>query len=231
MKRKVINFTNPMIFHRSKLFFFLILFPWLFINSCTVVTDAEQKLERLQSSVNAVETRVQYNLEYIETVRAIAMEVDQSGIGQTAQAVLTQLSDSGLIKTAQFVVSSEGPDLLKTVQNFVSEPMMKVQGTAEAITTRIPVFSDIPILSAEKEHFSSNGTVMSFSTRKGILEVVEFYESEMPEFGWVQLDPISTVKPDRALLHFSKSEHLAILSINYNKNSATTIVQISVQER
>jgi len=188
-------------------------------------------MERLQSSVNTVETRVQYSLEYIETVRAIATEVDQSGIGQTAQAVLTQLSDSRLIKTAQFVVSSEGPDLLETVQNFVSEPMMKVPGTAKTITTRIPVFSDVPILGAEKEQFSSNGTVMSFSTSKGILEVVEFYESEMPEFDWVRLDPISTVKPDRALLHFSKSERLAILSINYNKNSATTIVQISVQER
>ena len=71
---------------------------------------------------------------------------------------------------------------------------------------------------------------MAFSTNEGFGEMIEFYEKEMPEYGWLRLDKISRIGSNRALIHFRKGERLAIISIYNKKDSSKTMVQISVQD-
>jgi hypothetical protein len=220
-----------MAFHRSKYFSLFILFSCFFLNSCALPTNAQKRLERLGPTINAVEMKVQGGLEIIETGQVFAAKVNQYGVGQTAQAAVLNLSDSGMVKTVQFVATSNGPDLLETVAHFTSDKIPLIQATAEAVATKNPDSSDIPIPSGRKEEFDLDGMATAFSTNSEIGEVIAFYEKEMPLNGWKRLDSISRVGSNRALIHFRKGERLAIVSININKESSKTFVQISVQDK
>lgn len=219
-----------MTFHRSKNFSFYFLFFCLSLYSCALPANAEKRLERFRSTANAFERKVQEGLEIIETGQAIATKVDQYGVDQTAQAAASKLSDSGLIKTVQFVTTSKGPDLFETVVSFVSDKIPLVETTPEAVETKIPYSTDIPIPRGRNEELDSAGMVTAFSTNFEFEEIIEFYEKEMPEYGWKRLDSISRIDSNRALIHFRKGERLAIVSIFNNKESSKTIVQISVQD-
>jgi len=214
---------------RGKKFLIYFLVLCLFISSCTSMADAGQEIEVLQSTVNAVEIKLQNGLDIIGTGKAIATQVDQSGVVQTAQAVASNISDSGLISTAQFLATSWQPDLFETAVKFSYEQVPKIQTTLEAVGTKVPNSSDIPIYNSEKVEFYSDGLEMSFSTNTGIEDVVEFYENEMPNYGWEQLESITRVNINRALLHFRKGERLTVISMN--RDTLKTFVQISVQDR
>ena len=90
------------------------------------MADAGQEIEVLQSTVNAVEIKLQNGLDIIGTGKAIATQVDQSGVVQTAQAVASNISDSGLISTAQFLATSWQPDLFETAVKFSYEQVVEV---------------------------------------------------------------------------------------------------------
>lgn len=95
----------------------------------------------------------------------------------------------------------------------------------QQMITEMPDFtgdkpSDVPIIEGGEELMSSKGLI-TFTTDKGIGEVVNFYESQMPANGWMKTS--GNVKPDTAELIYQKETRKATISIDEIPFIGTTV--------
>jgi len=208
----------------------LLVSMFILLSACDVVTDLENKVEGLQTTANAVETSFQQGSDLIETGQAVIANVEGSGIGQTALALATEFQVSGMLETAQSGAAEKGPELLQTVQYFASEQAPKLIGTAQAITTRYPSPSDLPVMEGEISGFQSSPDNVSYRIDAKMQDVVEFYKNEMPNSGWSPIISASLINENGALIHYEKRDRKAVLAINIDPDTNNTIVQITIQD-
>jgi len=201
------------------------------LQACESLYEVEEKIERLQGTVVAVETSLEKGLELIETGQAITTKVEGNSLVQTAQAALDKVEESGLLETAQAIATQQGSALLQTVQNFATEQVPVLQETAKAVATRLPTQADIPVMKGEKTNYqasSQNG--VSYTLNVEYPSVLDFYEREMPAFGWERIDAASVVNKNGAVIHYQKLGRNAVVSISADPSTDYTNVQITIQD-
>jgi ABC-type Na+ efflux pump permease subunit len=200
------------------------------LQACESVSEVEEKIERLQGTVVAVETSLEKGLELIETGQAIVTKVEGNSLVQTAQAVSDKLKESGLLETAQAIATKEGPALLQTVQNFATEQVPGLQETAKAVATRLPTQADIPVMKGEKTNYQASPKGVAYTINVEYRSVLDFYKQEMPAFGWERIDAASIVNKNGAIIHYKKLDRNAVVSISADPSTDYTIVQITIQD-
>jgi len=200
------------------------------INACQVLANFENEAQEFQATANAAETRLRRGLEILETGQAIVDNVEGSGIGQTAVALATGFQESGILETAQSVATEKGPELLQTAQYFATEQVPLLKGTVQAIVTRYPSPSDLPVMEGEKSDFQSSSDNLSYRIDAKVQDVVEFYKNEMPNSGWDPIISASVINENGALIHYEKHDRRAVLAINIDPDTNNTIVQITIQD-
>ncbi len=200
------------------------------LQACESVTKVEEKIERLQGTVIAVETSLEKGLELIETGQAFAIKVEGNSLVQTAQAVSDKLIESSLLETAQAIATQQGPALLLTVQNFATEQVPGLQETVKAVATRLPTQADIPVMKGEKTNYQASPKGVTYTINVEYHPVLDFYEQEMPAYGWERIDAVSVVTKNGAVIHYKKLGRNAVVSISADPPTDYTIVQISIQD-
>ena len=200
------------------------------LQACESVTEVEEKIERLQGTIIAVETSLEKGLELIETGQAIVTMVEGNSLVQTAQAVSDKVKESGLLETAQAIATQQGPPLLQTVQNFATVQVPSLQETAKAVATRLPTQADIPVMKGEKINYQASPKGVVYSINVEYSSVLDFYEREMPVFGWERIDTASIVNKNGAVIHFKKLDRNAVVSISADPSTNYTNVQITIQD-
>jgi len=200
------------------------------LQACESVTEVEEKIERLQGTIIAVETSLEKGLELIETGQAFAIKVEGNRLVQTAQAISDKLKESSLLETAQAIATQQGPALLLTVQNFATEQVPRLQETAKAVATRLPTQADIPVMKGEKTNYQASPKGVAYTINVEYRPVFDFYEREMPAYGWERIDSASVVTKNGAVIHYKKIGRNAVVSISAVPSTGYTIVQITIQD-
>jgi len=107
-----------------------------------------------------------------------------------------------------------------------------IQATIEAVQEGFDLGEappDIPIVDGETENFFASEAFISYTTPMDFDDVMTFYQEEMPNNNWEPNDDGSLNMAGTALLQFSKSDRIAIVTITENQEDETTTVLITLQ--
>lgn len=183
------------------------------------------------------------------TVVAVASQAQE--VITQAQGIATQLGDSNVIGTARAITTEKGPALIATGEALstqaAEEGYMK---TAEAIVTRgsselLPTFhalatqfsssapppDDIPIIPGQVDNLFSSESAVSYYANSELPEVVDFYQTTMPDQNWVDVTNSSMITESAAVLKFFKPEKVATITLTPNLISKQTIVLITIRSQ
>jgi hypothetical protein len=89
--------------------------------------------------------------------------------------------------------------------------------------------SDIPVVEDPIENLFGSANVVSYLTPFDFDSVLAFYQTEMPNHGWLPKDN-SVITDDAALLYFEKSDRKATVTLSYTPIDDKTAVMILIQE-
>lgn len=202
--------------------------------ACNLVSGIGDRVSDVQGTAQFVATDIQAGREVFATGRAIATQVLGSELVQTAQALATR-EGPGLLATAQAFATEEGPELQETIQAFATQEGPGLEGTARALATQLAVNGqapdDIPTIPGEKENFFASEQLISYLTPLGFQEAVDFYEQQMPVYGWMKVDATSFTIGDTAVLNYEKSDRAAAITITANPGTSQAFVIISILNR
>lgn len=215
---------------RSEGLIVLLIFVQLILPACSLVTDFDENVEEIRATANALETSLQNSIQLMETGQAMLTNIEGSSAGQTAQAVATGFKESGYVETAKSLAEEKGPQMLQTAEFFTTEQIPKLLITAQIIATRIPGSSNLPVMQGKKSNYSESPTAVSYRIEISCADVVEFYEKEMTKSGWSLIASDSVKNQDGAIFHYEKFKQRAVLTINFDTDTGTTIVNIIIQD-
>ena len=183
------------------------------------------------------------------TAGAIATQAQ--GIITQAKGIATQLSDSNVAGTARAIATEKGPELkatgeslatfaaeegyAKTAEALVTSGSSELLPTLQAVATQYlssaPPPDDIPIIPGEVDNLLSNKSVVSYSVDVDLVEVIDFYQSAMPEKDWIDVSNSSQITEQAAVLRFFKPEKVATITLTSNVVSNQTIVLIAMRSQ
>ena len=202
---------------------------------CGLFTNAAEQISGVKETVGSVATDVQTGRDILGTAKAIVTDVGGSGLIETAQALATGVGDSGFLSTAQAFATQQGPELQATLQAFATEQGPGLLETAQAMgTSAAPLLgaapADIPIVQGEVESLVSTSLVVSYGTPLDSAQVVDFYNAEMLNNGWIKVneEPLGDAL---TVMNFEKQDRLASITITGGSLTGKTMVVIAIQPR
>ena len=184
------------------------------------------------------------------TAGAIATQAQ--GIITQAQGIATQIGDSKVIETAQAIATQQGPayiatgqalatraadeGYLQTAEALITQGSSELLPTFQAVATqylfRGPPPDDIPIISdGELTNLLTNQSTISYYVTVDLPQVVDFYQTTMPEHDWVDVTDSNLIKTDAAVLKFFKPEQVATITLTANPISQQTVVLIFIRSQ
>ena len=151
-----------------------------------------------------------------ETVQAIATQQ-----GPAYQALATKAADEGYLQTAEALITQGSSELLPTFQAVATQYLF-----------RGPPPDDIPIISdGELTNLLTNQSTISYYVTVDLPQVVDFYQTTMPEHDWVDVTDSNLIKTDAAVLKFFKPEQVATITLTANPISQQTVVLIFIRSQ
>ncbi|MFC1923188.1 hypothetical protein ACFLY4_07860 [Chloroflexota bacterium] len=155
-----------------------------------------------------------------ETVQAIATQQGPAYIA-TGQALATKAADEGYLQTAEALITQGSSELLPTFQAVATQYLF-----------RGPPPDDIPIISdGELTNLLTNQSTISYYVTVDLPQVVNFYQTTMPEHDWVDVTDSNLIKTDAAVLKFFKPEQVATITLTANPISQQTVVLIFIRSQ
>ena len=155
-----------------------------------------------------------------ETVQAIATQQGPAYIA-TGQALATKAADEGYLQTAEALITQGSSELLPTFQAVATQYLF-----------RGPPPDDIPIISdGELTNLLTNQSTISYYVTVDLTQVVDFYQTTMPEHDWVDVTDSNLIKTDAAVLKFFKPEQVATITLTANPISQQTVVLIFIRSQ
>ena len=155
-----------------------------------------------------------------ETVQAIATQQGPAYI-TTGQALATKAADEGYLQTAKALITQGSSELLPTFQAVATQYLF-----------RGPPPDDIPIISdGELTNLLTNQSTISYYVTVDLPQVVDFYQTTMPEHDWVDVTDSNLIKTDAAVLKFFKPEQVATITLTANPISQQTVVLIFIRSQ
>lgn len=156
----------------------------------------------------------------VGTARAIATEQGPAFIA-TGEALATQAAEEGYFKTAEALVTQGSSELL---------PTLKAVATQFLSSAAPP--DDIPIINTgEVANLLSNQSAVSYYVDVDLPHVVDFYQTTMPTFDWVDVSNQGAIREEAAILKFFKPDRVATITLTTNPISKETIVLIAIRNQ
>jgi hypothetical protein len=217
--------------------------------ACSLFSGISKQVTDVKETAQSVATGVQEGQHLITTAKALATEVGGSGLLKTAQSAATEVGQSGIVETAKAVATEQGPEILGTIEAVATdqgpgllETMKAVvtdQGpglleTGQAFATQFAsgeAPADIPLVEGDREDFTANDSLVSYSTSLQFADVVGFYKTQMPENGWTIDEQSSVETGSSAILNYSKADRTALVIINADPANNKTLVAITIQAK
>jgi len=180
------------------------------------------------------------------TAGAIATQAQ--GIITQAEGIATQIVDSKAFETLQAIATQQGPayqalatkaadeGYLQTAEALITQGSSELLPTFQAVATqylfRGPPPDDIPIISdGELTNLLTNQSTISYYVTVDLPQVVDFYQTTMPEHDWVDVTDSNLIKTDAAVLKFFKPEQVATITLTANPISQQTVVLIFIRSQ
>jgi len=180
------------------------------------------------------------------TAGAIATQAQ--GIITQAEGIATQIVDSKAFETLQAISTQQGPayqalatkaadeGYLQTAEALITQGSSELLPTFQAVATqylfRGPPPDDIPIISdGELTNLLTNQSTISYYVTVDLPQVVDFYQTTMPEHDWVDVTDSNLIKTDAAVLKFFKPEQVATITLTANPISQQTVVLIFIRSQ
>ena len=198
----------------------------------SVATQIDEGGELL-GTVRAVGTQV-VGEGFAETIQAVGTQVAGEGFIETAQAVATQVEDSGLAQTAQALVTQQVPGLMATAMSVATIQGPGAIQTVQAYVTEIAQATpapDIPVVDGDKDLFFQSGSLVSYLTSLPFNQVLDFYKTQMPAYGWTKLDQDWFESDAAATLKYTKDNRTAAVSLGRSPGSDQTLVLIMISPK
>jgi len=178
-------------------------------NGLSGIAESARQVESAALTAQALATQGQ----------EIVTQVQGSGVMQTAAALATQAEESGLVGTAQAVITEipeEGKNVYSTVE------VVLTQGAYGEAPSNIPLVND------QIKDFFGSSSLVSYNTPMDLTAVVDFYNQEMPKYGWQTGDDTTVVTSSYAILSFKNPNQKSTITLTVNPFNGDTIVLISI---
>ena len=204
---------------RSKVLYFVILVFMAATLACSFsglqnkATTAEETVGALKTDVGGI---VSAGGSLINTAEALATQ--HPGILATVKAVATQ--GAPLLSTIE-AAATYNPGLVQTAQGIIQNEIP----TGEPPT-------DIPIINRNQvnDYFGASQYIF-YTTPNAYPEVLQFYQTGMPDNGWQYLEAESHEYANAAQLKFSKDSRTATINLSLNPLNNTTVVVINISSQ
>ena len=204
--------------HLRALWVILLLFA--FTLGCGLFSGIGGQIDEAKETALAFATEAQQGYSVLATARAIATVAGSSGLVETAQALATTVGDSGLLATAQAFATEQGPELMATAQAALTQ--------AAPILGEAP--TDIPFLGGKLAALVTSEFFISYATQTGFQDVVNYYQSEMPQNGW-NMGAEQTFANRLSIVEYEKTDRIATVTVTANPINNKTMVVIAIQPR
>lgn len=233
-------------------------FRWLWVLTliaafgigCNLISNVTQRVGGVEKTAQSVATGIQSGREIISTGQALATNIGGNSMVQTAQAFVTEQAP-GVEKTVQAFATNQGPELQQTiqafatnqgpgleqtVQAFITEGAPGLAGTIQALATQGSSTTgqapqDIPLVKGTKTNLVTSETFVTYFTSMDFKSVVSFYETQMPENGWIKVDNESIQNDNSAVLVYDKPSRKATVTLGVNPTDKSTVVAISISQK
>ena len=122
-----------------------------------------------------------------------------------------------------------------TAEALVTKGSIELLPTLQAVATQYlssaPPPDDIPIIPGEVANLFSNKSAITYYVNVDLPEVVDFYQTTMPDQNWIDVTNSSQITEEAAVLKFFKPERVATITLTVNKISDQTVVLITIRRQ
>jgi hypothetical protein len=165
-----------------------------------------------------------------------ALETDVGGIVaaggsiiNTAEALATQ--NPGILGTVK-AVATQGAPLLGTIEAVATYNPGLVQTAQAIIQKEIPTGeppTDLPLINRNQVNdYIGASQYIFYTTPNAYSEVLKFYQTEMPNNGWMYNETESHEYANAAQLKYGKDNRTVTINISLNPLNNTTVVVINI---
>lgn len=199
--------------------------------ACESFSAISRDYDEARSTADAIATKAQ---QVITQAQGAATQISDSQAARTARALATQYGPS-LVETGQSLATqAEEEGYLQTAEALVTQGSAELLPTFQALATQrldpAPPAEAIPIIaSGEVTNLVTNQYIVSYNVQETFPQVLEFYQTNMPNNGWIDVSDPADVKEDTAVLKFFKPDRVATITLSENILGEQTIVLITIQ--
>lgn len=187
--------------------FRIALFALLLLSSlaCQAISGIGEKIGGVQSTVQSAATQ------------AMGIATQAIGLATEVGSIATQAAP--LLETAQ-AVATEKPSAAQTAMATTGfQPGTKPEN--------IPLVDENTIT-----NYFGTAEMATYSTSLGFQDVVEFYRTNMPAYGWTQDTNFSYESTDTVMLYYkNNNSKIAVITITANPANNLTTVAIVIQSQ
>jgi hypothetical protein len=199
--------------------------------ACETFSAINRDYKEARSTADIIATKAQ---QIITQAQGAATQISDSQAAQTAHALATQYGPS-LVETGQSLATQvEEEGYLLTAEALVTQGSAELLPTIQALTTQhldtAPPAEDIPILtSGEVTILITNQYMVSYYVQETISQVLDFYQTNMPNNGWIDVSNSADITEDAAVLKFFKPDRVASITLSENPLGEQTVVLITIR--
>jgi hypothetical protein len=173
------------------------------------VQSVDQTAQALRSEVGSIVTA---GSSLVNTAQAL--ETQHPGVLETAKAIATHAVP--VVSTIQ-AVATNNPGLVQTAQALIEQELPSGEPP-----------EDIPIYSREQaQNFFGSSQYIFYTTQTEYTEILNFYVTQMPAYGWLYLEDASHEYANAAQLNYSKGDRVSTINLSVNPLNNTTVVVIN----
>jgi hypothetical protein len=172
--------------------------------ACQTITGVGDKIEGAQSTVQSAVTQVQGM-----ATQAVGMATEVVGIATEA---------APLLETAQ-AVATDNPGMIETAEAVATQGFQPGAGPEN-----VPLVDQSTIF-----NYFGTSEMATYATSLDFSSVVEFYRTNMPQYGWTQDATLSYETADTVMLYYKGDGNVAIVTITLNAADNSTLVSIIIQ--
>ncbi len=201
--------------------------------ACASFSAIEEDYNQARSTAGAIATQAQG---IITQAKGIATQIGDSQAFETAQAIATQQGPAYIATGQALATRAADEGYLQTAEALITQGSSELLPTFQALATqylfRGPPPDDIPIISdGEITNLFTNQSAISYYVTVDLPQVVDFYQTTMPDQDWVDVTDSSSITEDAAVLKFFKPERVATITLTANPISQQTVVLIAIRSQ
>ena len=200
----------------------LLLFAAFSVIACSTLSELAEKAQSAENVANTIQAMATTGQEIATQAQGLATQIGGSGVMQTAMAIATEFDDSGLKGTLE-VMLTQVPGQSSDIQSTIG--VVLTQGAYGEAP------SNIPIIDGQLTAFFGSPNIVTYNTSISFQDVLNFYRTEMPEYGWKDGDATSVETSTSAKIPYENANQRVSITISINPLNNETIVLVNIYSK